>query len=62
MRPNEDVRRYASDNAVLLWQIADGLGIADATLSRRLRKELPQDMKQRIFNIVDKIVRDREEA
>ena len=61
MKANADIRRKTEEKAVLLWQIADALGIADATLSRWLRKELPQETKQKIFAIIDQIANDREE-
>ena len=35
-----------------LWQIADALGIADCSFSRKLRKELPQEEKEKIFSII----------
>lgn len=52
---NIDVRRAAAGNGVRLWQVADALGIADAQLSRKLRKELPDDEKQKIFEIIREI-------
>lgn len=52
---NNDVRRAAAGAGVKLWQVADKLGIADCSLSRKLRKELPQEEKDRIFDIIDKL-------
>ena len=52
---NIDVRRAAAGSGVRLWQVADALGIADAQLSRKLRKELPDEEKQKIFEIVRNI-------
>ena len=49
---NQDIRRTAAGAGVKLWQIADALGIADCSLSRKLRKELPQEEKDRIFGII----------
>lgn len=49
---NLDVRRAAAGNGVRLWQIADALGIADCNLSRKLRKELPDEEKKAIFAII----------
>ena len=49
---NHDIRRTAAGAGVKLWQIADALGIADCSLSRKLRKELPQEEKDRIFGII----------
>lgn len=35
-----------------LWQIAEALGIADCSLSRKLRRELPAEEKEKIFSII----------
>lgn len=58
---NIKIRRYAAENAVFLWQIADALGITDGNFSRRLRHELPDDEQARILQIIDQIVAMREE-
>lgn len=52
---NIDVRHAAAGSGVRLWQVADALGIADAQLSRKLRKELPDEEKQKIFEIIRNI-------
>ena len=52
---NLDVRRAAAGNGGRLWQIADALGIADCNLSRKLRKELPDDEKKAIFAIIQNL-------
>ena len=62
MKNNLDIRRRAEENAVLLWQIAEELGISDSSFSRQLRKELPQETKDSIFSIIDKIAKERKEG
>lgn len=52
---NLDVRRTAAGAGIKLWQIADELGIADCSLSRKLRKELPKEEKERIFAIIERL-------
>lgn len=52
---NQDIRRTAAGAGVRLWQIAEALGIADCSLSRKLRKELPQEEKERIFSIIKEL-------
>lgn len=52
---NYDVRAMAKNNGVCLWQIAEELGIADTTLCRRMRRELPTEEKERIFSIIRKL-------
>ncbi len=49
---NQDVRRTAAGAGVRLWQIAEALGIADCSLSRKLRRELPSEEKEQIFSII----------
>ena len=52
---NADIKGKASASNVRLWQIADALGIADTTLSKKLRKELPENEKERIFTIIENL-------
>lgn len=59
MKANLDIRAAASDAGVRLWQIADALGITDASFSRKLRKELPEDSKLEIFRIVAELKEDK---
>ena len=55
---NLDVRRQAAVNGVKLWEIAEVLGITDSNFSRKLRKELPQEEKERIFGIIEELSRE----
>ena len=52
---NEDVRRSAAGAGVKLWQIAEAMGLADCSLSRKLRKELTSDDKDKIFLIINQL-------
>ncbi|MGN0107740.1 MAG: hypothetical protein ACI4A5_08595 [Hominilimicola sp.] len=52
---NQEIREKAKKSGVCLWQIADVLGITDGNFSRKLRKELPEAEKERIFKIIDDI-------
>lgn len=49
---NQDIRRTAAAAGGRLWQIAEALGIADCSLSRKLRRELPAEEKEKIFGII----------
>lgn len=55
---NQDIRRTAAGVGVKLWQIAEALGIADCSLSRKLRRELPAEEKERIFAIIDRLAKE----
>lgn len=52
---NQDVRAYAKEKHVFLWQCAEALGISEPTMSRRMRAELPEPEKQKIFRIIDEL-------
>ena len=57
-----DIRIKAQTAGVKLWQIADELGIADGNFSRKLRKELSEEEKAKIFNIIDSIAKNKNSA
>lgn len=57
MSANQNIRMYAAARGVRLWQIAEALGIADCNFSRKLRKELPEDEKQKIFGIIEELAK-----
>lgn len=50
---NKDIREYAAERGIRLWQIAEALGINDGNFSRKLRRELPQAEKEKILDIID---------
>ena len=52
---NQDIRQAAARSGVRLWKIAEALGIADCNFSRKLRKELPQEEKNKIFSIIERL-------
>lgn len=59
MKSNQDIRDYAVSHKVLLWECAEKLGIADTTLSKKLRKELTEDKKAEIKAIIDDLAAER---
>ena len=54
---NKDIREKAKECGVHLWQIAEVLGINDGNFSRKLRHELPDEEKEKIFKIIDELKR-----
>lgn len=55
---NRELRLTAAGAGVRLWKIAEVLGIADYTLSRRLRRELPAEEKQKILKIIEDLAQE----
>ena len=52
---NKDIRTYAKENNVKLWQIAKAMGISEPTMTRKLRSELPKQGKQTFRRIIDEL-------
>ena len=59
---NTEIREAAKRNGVRLWQVAEGIGIADASFSRKLRRELPAEERERVLNVIDKLAAERREV
>lgn len=60
MPKNYDVKNYAKKHGVFLWEIAEAIGLADSNFSRKLRRELPIEEKQRILAVIDKIAAEKQ--
>ena len=58
---NKEIRTYAKEKGVKLWQIAAELGINDGNFSRKLRKELPAEQKEKIMQIIDRLAEEVKE-
>ena len=54
MQANVKIRKALGESMMRHWELADLLGISEATLTRRLRKELPEEEQQRIISIIKK--------
>ena len=52
---NLEIRKAAQEAQIFLWQVAGELGIQDSTLSRKLRRELPEEEKHQILEIIDRL-------
>lgn len=52
---NLEIRRKLKETKVMQWQVADKLGVSEMTLVRKLRYELPEEEKQKIFSVIEEI-------
>lgn len=52
---NARVRVAAMEAGVKLWQVAERLGINDRNLSRKLRRELPEEEQDKILEIIQEL-------
>ena len=59
---NAEIRAAAKNAGVCLWQIAERVGVNDGNFSRKLRRELPDQEKQEILQIIQDLAAERMEA
>ena len=52
---NNDLKIYALNKGVRLWQVAEKFGITDAAFSRKLRKEFSKEDAEKFKTFVDEI-------
>ena len=57
---NKEIKLAAAGAGVKLWQIAEAMGIADCSLSRKLRKELSDEEKKRVMAIISELAKEAE--
>lgn len=55
MTNNKDIREAISKSGAKYWQIAEHLGMADGTFSRKLRKELSEEDKQAVLKAIAEV-------
>lgn len=57
---NLRIRQEAKRAGVSLWEIAEVLGVADSTLYRQLRRELPPEKQEKALAAIESILAQRE--
>ena len=55
MQKNLDVRKKIKTYGLRQWQVAKRYGLHEGNFSRMLREELPEDIKVRIFQIIEQL-------
>ena len=54
-RANMDIRQFAKEKGVFLWEVAQRYGCNDGNFARRLRTELPKKEKEIIRQYIKEI-------
>ena len=55
---NRDIRNAAGGYGIRLWQVAEAIGMNESAFSRKLRKELPQEEKEKILAAIEKLAKE----
>lgn len=59
---NKEIRIAARDAGVRLWQVAERIGMNDGNFSRKLRRELPDQEKKEILEIIKTLAAEKAEV
>lgn len=57
---NKEIRSAAKNAGVCLWEVAAAYGVNDGNFSRKLRQELPQEEKEKILAIIDRLAQEKQ--
>lgn len=49
---NEQIKKEALINGLYMWQVAELIGVAESTLCRWLRRELPEEVKTQLITFI----------
>lgn len=55
---NKEIREAIASAKIRYWQVAEAYGCTDGTFSRKLRRELPREDKEKIFSIIKKLAQE----
>lgn len=55
---NKDIRNTAGGYGIRLWQVAEAIGMNESAFSRKLRRELPQEEKEKILAVIEKLAKE----
>lgn len=59
---NEIIKQKADEAHVKLWELARRMGIADTTLSKKLRREFCPEDQKRALDLIEEIANSKEGA
>ena len=59
---NEELRNAVRNSGVPFWKIAETMNVSAATMTRKLRRELPDAEKAKILDIIEQIKAQKQTA
>ncbi len=59
---NKEIRDAAKEAGICLWQVAEKLGVSDGNFSRKLRRELPTEDREKVLNIIRELSQEKQEG
>lgn len=59
---NVEIRSAYMQAGIKQWQLAEALGLSETHFSRKLRKELPQEEKEKILDTIQRLAKEKKEV
>lgn len=59
---NKEIRDAAKEAGICLWQVAEKLGVSDGNFSRKLRRELPAEVREKVLSIIRDLSQEKQEG
>lgn len=53
---NQDIRAEIRKARIYNWEVAEALGIAEESFSRKLRREMPDKEKDKVRKAISKVI------
>jgi len=50
---NKEIRNAMKQKGIAQWKLGELLGVSENTINRKLRKELPEEEKQKILEVIN---------
>lgn len=54
---NKEIREIMQELNISQWKLGELLGVSENTINRWLRKELPEEKKQKILSAIDEYIK-----
>lgn len=61
MKANCEIRSECRKYGIKQWELAEWIGISEATMTRKLRQELPSEQRDHILSMLYKLVEHKAE-
>lgn len=52
---NKEIKESLKKANIYQWQVAEAMGIGETALSRKMRKELPEEEKKQIIDVIEEL-------
>ena len=57
---NKDIKDSIKNAGLYQWMVADRINMAESTFYRKMRHELPEEEKQKIYSAIEELKKQKE--